>query len=150
MCSAVCASSSQGHWSMSPTFNQSILLDIVLRQGVTYKSSTNLYFQRLCLVPTLLQPIYSSRHCAQTRRYPHVFSQSLLPDIVLRQDVTYESSTNLSFQTFYSDKTFFYKSSTNLSFQSEQNRMSKDRLRVNIKLRVSIPDKETKYRTSVQ
>ena len=62
----------------------------------SYKSSTNLSFQTLCSVPTSLQPIYPSRHCAQ---FQQVFNQSILPDIVLS---SYKSSTNLSFQTLCS------------------------------------------------
>ena len=87
-------------------FNQSILTDIVLRHDVTYKSSTNLSLQTSCsdmTLPTSLQPIYPSRHLRQ-RRYLQVFNQSILLDIS-DKDVTYKSSTNLSFQTLYSDKT---------------------------------------------
>ena len=86
-------------------FNQSILLDIVLRQDVTYKSSTNPSFQTLCSVPTTLQPIYPSRHYAKTRRYQQVLNQSILLNIVFIHDMTYLSSTNLSFQTSCSVKT---------------------------------------------
>ena len=130
-------------------FNQSIPPDIVLRQDVTYKSSTNLSLQTLCsdkTLPTSLQPIYPYRNCTQTRRYLQVFNQSIPPDIVLRQDVTYKSSTNLFFQTLCSVPTSLqpiyssrhcvqflqvfnqsilpdivfssYKSSTNLFFQT--------------------------------
>ena len=77
---------------------KSIFKDVVFRQGVSCTSSTILSFHTLCSVPKSLQPIYPSRHCAQTRRYLQVFNQSILPDIVLKQDVNYKSLTTLSFQ----------------------------------------------------
>ena len=79
-------------------FNQSILPDIVL---TSYNSSTNLSFYTLCsdkVLPTSLKPIYPSKHCVQTLHDLLVLNQSILPDIVVRQGITYKSLTTLSFQ----------------------------------------------------
>ena len=108
-------------------FNQHIHPDIVLS---SYKSSTNISIQTLCSVPTSLQPTYPSRHCAQ---FLQVFNQHIHPDIVLRQDVIYKSS-NKSF----------------LPMRTKSNAQSKDRLKEKMEFRGSIPDKETRFRTSVQ